>query len=106
MEAGESVAEACVREVWEEAGLRVRVTRLVGVYSDPDQLVVYPDGTKVHIVVLSFEAEVLGGELGLSNETTDFGYFSVAEMESMPMHGRHKQRVEDALLSQAEALIK
>ena len=106
MEAGESVAEACVREVWEETGLRVRVTRLVGVYSDPDQLVIYPDGTKVHIVVLSFEAEVLGGELGLSNETTDFGYFSVAEMESMPMHGKHKQRVEEALLAQAEALIK
>lgn len=39
MESGESAAEACEREVLEETGLTVRVTRLVGVYSNPDQLV-------------------------------------------------------------------
>jgi hypothetical protein len=41
----------------------------------------------------------------LSNETTAFGYYSLAEMESMPMHGHHQQRVEDALLG-VDALIK
>lgn len=106
MQPSESAAEACAREVLEETGLRVRVTRLVGVYSDPDQLVIYPDGEKVHFVILSFEAEVLSGDLGLSPETTEVGYFSIADMESMPMHGHHKQRVEDALLNQSEALIK
>ncbi len=105
MEAGESAAQACEREVWEETGLRVRVTRLVGVYSNPDQLVIYADGNKAFFVVLSFEAEIIEGELGLSNETTAFGYFSLEEMESMPMHGEHKQRVEDALLG-GSALIK
>jgi len=98
MEAGESAAEACVREVWEETGLEVQVKRLIGVYSNPDQLVVYPDGTKVFMVVLSFEAEIIAGELGLSHETTAFGYFSLPEMEKMPMHGEHKSRVQDALL--------
>jgi 8-oxo-dGTP pyrophosphatase MutT (NUDIX family) len=106
LEAGESVEEACLREVWEETGLRARVTRLIGVYSDPDQLVIYSDGNKAFFVVLSFEVEVIGGELGLSDETTEAGYFSLAEMDSMPMHGRHKHRVMDALLGQAEALIK
>ena len=106
MEAGESAAEACIREVREETGLRVRVKRLVGVYSNPDQLVIYPDGNKAHFVVLSFEAEIIDGELGLSNETTDAGFFSVQDMESMPMHGKHKERVEDALLSSVAALIK
>jgi 8-oxo-dGTP pyrophosphatase MutT (NUDIX family) len=105
MESGESAAEACKREVWEETGLHVRATRLIGVYSNPDQLVVYPDGNKAFFVVLSFEAEIIGGELGLSNETTAFGYYSLAEMESIPMHGQHKQRVEDALLG-GVALIK
>jgi ADP-ribose pyrophosphatase YjhB (NUDIX family) len=105
MESGESVAEACEREVWEETCLRVRVTRLIGVYSNPDQLVIYSDGNKSFFVVLSFEAEIISGELGLSDETTAFGYFSLKEMESMPMHGQHKQRVEDALLG-GDALIK
>lgn len=97
MEAGESAGEACEREVWEETGLKVRTTRLLGVYSNPDQLVIYNDGSKAFFVVLNFEVEVIEGELGLSNETTAFGYYSLEEMESMPMHGEHKSRVEDAL---------
>jgi 8-oxo-dGTP pyrophosphatase MutT (NUDIX family) len=106
MESGESAAEACEREVWEETGLRVRVKRLIGVYSNPDQLVIYPDGRQAFFVVLSFEAEIIGGELGLSNETTETGYFSLEEIEVMPIHGRHNQRVADALVFQPEAFIK
>jgi ADP-ribose pyrophosphatase YjhB (NUDIX family) len=106
VESGESVAEACEREVLEETGLTVRVKRLIGVYSNPDQLVIYPDGNKAFFVVLNFEAEITDGELTLSHETTDFGYFSVSEMENMLMHGHHKQRVEDALAMTGDALIK
>ena len=106
MESGESVAEACEREVWEETGLRVRVKRLIGVYSHPDQLVVYPDGNKAHIVALHFEAEIIGGEPGLSSETTDFGYFTPDEMEGLEFLGRHKERILDTLQMRPEALIK
>ena len=106
MESGESVSEACEREVFEETGLHVRVTRLVGVYSHPDQLVVYPDGNKAHIVALHFEAEISGGELGLSDETTDFGYFTVEEFEGLEFLGRHKERILDTLENRPEALIK
>ena len=106
MESGESVAEACAREVLEETGLNVRVKRLVGVYSHPDQLVVYPDGNKAHIVALHFEAEIIGGELGLSNETTDFGYFTLQELEGLEFLGRHRERILDTLEKQPEALIK
>jgi len=105
MESGESAAEACEREVWEETGLKVRVARLIGVYSNPDQLVIYPDGNKAFFVVMSFEVKIISGELGLSDETTAFGYFSLKEMESMPMHGEHKARVEDALLG-GDVIIK
>jgi 8-oxo-dGTP pyrophosphatase MutT (NUDIX family) len=106
MESGESAAEACEREVLEETGLSVRVTRLVGVYSHPDQVVVYPDGNQAHIVALHFEAEAVGGELGLSSETTDAGYFSLDELQALEMFGRHKERVMDTLEKHAEALIK
>ena len=106
MESGESTAEACEREVFEETGLRVRVKRLVGVYSHSDQLVVYPDGNKAHIVALHFEAEVFSGELGLSDETIDFGYFTLEEMQDMEVLGRHKERILDTLGNYPQALIK
>lgn len=106
MESGESAAEACEREVFEETGLRVRVKRLVGVYSHPDQLIVYRDGNKAHIVALHFEADVIGGDLGLSNETTDFGYFTLEEMQGLEFLGRHKERILDTLGNYPQALIK
>jgi len=106
MESGESAAEACEREVIEETGLNVRVKRLVGIYSHPDQLVVYTDGNKVQVIALHFEAEIIGGELGLSNETTDFGYFTMEEIEGLEMLGRHKERVLDTLANQIEAFIR
>ncbi len=105
MESGESAAEACEREVWEETGLKVRATRLLGVYSNPDQLVIYKDGNKAFFVVLNFEAQALEGEPGLSDETTAFGWFSLEEMETMPIHANHKIRVEDALLG-GDAVMK
>lgn len=106
VESGESVAEACIREIFEETGLNVRVKRLVGVYSHPDQLVVYKDGNKAFIVAIHFEAEIIGGELGLSNETTDFGYFTLDEIDAMQMLGRHKERVLDTVKNLSAAVIK
>ena len=106
MEAGESAEEACQREVFEETGLQVRVRRLVGVYSYPDQLVVYPDGNKAQIVALHFEAQITGGQLGLSNETTEAGYFTPEEIQDMELFGRHKERVSDTLEKHPQALIK
>jgi 8-oxo-dGTP pyrophosphatase MutT (NUDIX family) len=106
MESGESLEECCQREVLEETGLEVRTKRLIGIYSNRDQVVIYRDGNKVQIVVLSFEAEIIGGKLGLSDETTAFGYFSLDEIKSMPMHGRHKERVVDALKNEIIPVLK
>ena len=106
MDPGETVAETCEREVLEEAGLRVRVKRLVGIYSHSDQLVVYPDGNKVQVVALHFEVEVIGGVAGLSNEVSDFGYFTLAEMEGLQFLGRHKERILDAYEKYSEPVIK
>src|SRR5512146_1771861 len=76
MEPGESIEECCRREVFEETGLMINPTRLIGVYSNRDQLVVYKDGAKVQMIVLSFEAAISGGALGTSAETTDARYFA------------------------------
>ncbi len=103
---GESAAEACVREVFEETGLRARVIRLIGVYSNPDWLVEYPDGNRVQIIALSFEAAIEGGELATTSEVSQFGFFSLAEIKALDLMINHQQRILDAFAGQAEAFIR
>ncbi len=106
MEPGESLSEACAREVWEETGLQVRVGRLIGVYSNPHRLIEYGNGRRYSIVVLSFVAEPTGGTLGISDETTECGYFSRAEMTSMDIMETSHERIEDAFAIQEAAFIR
>ncbi len=103
---GESAAEACVCEVFEETGLRARVTRLIGVYTSPDWLVEYPDGNRVQIIALSFEAAIEGGELTTTQEVSEYGFFSLAEIETLDLMINHQQRILDAFAGQAEAFIR
>lgn len=106
MEAGESVMEACAREVREETGLQVHIVRLTGVYSNPHRLVEYADGNRYHVVALNFEAEAIAGDLTLSDETTEFGYFSPAEIAQMDIMDPHVERLVDAFAAHSEVVVK
>lgn len=97
MEPGESVEEACLRECEEETGLKARAKRLIGVYSSPHRIFEYADGRRTQFVILSFECEVIGGELALTNETTEYGYFSPEELSGMDVMEHHRERIADAL---------
>lgn len=66
---GESVIGCVHRELREETGLSVCVTRLLGVYSGPDERVVtYPDRV-VQLVDVVFVAIPTGGILRVSDES-------------------------------------
>ncbi|HMN30735.1 MAG TPA: NUDIX domain-containing protein [Caldilineaceae bacterium] len=106
MELGESAAEACIREVWEETGLQVTVRRLIGIYTTPHRIIEYANGSRFQYASFSFEAEVVGGELGLSNETTAFAYYSRAEMAQIDLMEHHIERIEDAFAAQEAAFVR
>ena len=106
MEPGESASEACVREVEEETGLQVAIKRLIGVYTTPHELIVYQDGNKIQLVALCFEAEIVGGELRLSCETTEYGYFSYQEIQELDMLLNHTQRIKDAYTGEMTTFIR
>jgi ADP-ribose pyrophosphatase YjhB (NUDIX family) len=105
VDSGESVSESIMREVYEETGLYIQVVRLTGVYSDPNQLVIYPDGIKAHLVVLNFLVEYVSGEIRLSNETTDIRYFPLNQAVQMDLFHNHAQHLRDALSSKDTAFI-
>ena len=106
MEVGESVTEACAREVREEIGLEVTVRKLISVYSSPHRLIAYPDGNRYQVVSLCFEAASRGGVPGLSDEVTEVGYFSPAEMEGMDLLEPSREKVTDALAGGEASLVR
>jgi len=65
VEVGETVEEAAVREAEEETGLAVEVSRLVGVYSEPDR---DPRG---HNVSVAFLASVRSGTMQAASDAAE-----------------------------------
>ena len=85
VEAGEAVEEAAVREAREETGLEVRLLRLVGLYSKPEE----------GALAVAFEGVVVGGRLlAATEETSDCRYFPLDRLGE-PIRDHLRQRVED-----------
>jgi 8-oxo-dGTP pyrophosphatase MutT (NUDIX family) len=106
MDPGESAEGACIREALEETGLQVRVKRLSGIYTSPNLIIEYADGNRWQPVAMTFEVEVIGGELSLSDETTDYGYFSVDSLDDLDLMEHHLERIQDAVKDLPYAIIK
>ncbi|WP_024822695.1 MULTISPECIES: HAD-IIA family hydrolase [Aminobacterium] len=107
VEPAERVDQAIVREILEETGLRVRVKRLIGVYSDPfSQIICYPNKCTSHFITICFECELIGGHIKRRGvETLDVNFFSPQELPSdlMPMH---PQWLKDALIKSRNSFIR
>lgn len=82
------------------------IKRLIGIYTTPHELIVYRDGNKIQLVALCFEVEVVGGELRLSCETTEYGYFSYQEIQELDILLNHARRIEDAYSGKTTTFIR
>ena len=56
VEPGESPADAALREMWEETGLAVELTGIVGAFGGSDFIVRYGNGDRTSYVMTVFEA--------------------------------------------------
>ena len=89
VEPNESVAQTAVREVYEETGIQIELTRLVGVYSRPD----WGNGGDHGLV---FTARPIGGTpRPLDGEALEVRYFPVHALPEQ-LFWWHRQRIEDA----------
>jgi ADP-ribose pyrophosphatase YjhB (NUDIX family) len=70
-------SDAAVREMWEETGLVVRLTRIVGVFGGPLCATEYGNGDRLAWVSTVFAADVMSGTLHPDGvETLEARYFS------------------------------
>ena len=106
VESGESVREACEREVEEETGYRVKVKRIIGVYSTPHRIIEYPDGNRFQMVAIHFEADIIDDGFQVGDETTDLGFFNLEEMESLTIMEHCWERIQDSFSKEPGPFIR
>jgi len=93
-------ADAAVREVWEETGLHVELTGILGVYGGKELLVDYVNGDQASYVGTIFRGHVIGGTLRAdAQEILDVRYVARAELAELP-HARWLDIALDAIYSQ------
>lgn len=80
IEPGESITDAAVREMLEETGFQVKITRLLGVYSGPEDRIVTFSDNVVQVVDILLEAEIISGILSRSFESLELEFFSPDKM--------------------------
>jgi len=93
VEYGETVEEACVREVEEETGLKVKIKGLVGVYSNPKR---DPRG---HVISIAFLCEPVGGIVSASSDASEAKWISLRDIieDKLNLAFDHSQIIHDAV---------
>ncbi|HEX8864776.1 MAG TPA: NUDIX domain-containing protein, partial [Lentzea sp.] len=96
VDAGETFVQAAIREAREETGFDVEITGLVGLYSDPEHVTAYDDGTVSQECSMVFRAHVVGGAAQLSDESAQVRFVKPEDIANLRMHPSTRLRVEHA----------
>jgi 8-oxo-dGTP diphosphatase len=107
VEYGESIQEAILREIYEEANVSAKIVRLIGIYSSPDfQTYHYPEQS-VQYVTSYFEVKLLEeiGQDFSKNESFEFRFFNKNKLpREMALINPHW--LEDALDTANEVFLR
>jgi ADP-ribose pyrophosphatase YjhB (NUDIX family) len=93
---GDVPSEAAEREVWEEAGLRVKARKIIGIYDanrfGPLEL--------FHAYKMVFLCDWISGETHSSMETSEAAFFSLEEIPAALSGERtHPRHIQDAFMA-------
>ncbi len=95
VEIGEPLHEAAIREVKEESGAHIEITRFCGIFQNTI------DG----IVNTLFLAHYIGGELCTSDESLEVGFFTYDEAMEMVTWKNFKERISLSLNEKEPFLV-
>lgn len=103
VDVGESAVEAAVRETAEEAGLRVRITGLVGLFTDPAHIVEATGGEIRQQFVVCFHGwAVWGRPHHDGREIADAAWFDPADVEALTLEPGACRWIHHALAGASE----
>ena len=91
VDVGLSVMESAVKEVAEEAGLRVRVELVIAVQDrEKHNLPIYA----YKVCKIFLECEAIGGEFSPNTETTGYSYFGLDELPKLAAEKNTREQIE------------
>jgi ADP-ribose pyrophosphatase YjhB (NUDIX family) len=99
---GESVAQAAVRETFEEPGIECAITGIVGIYSDPKRVIFYTSNGELSIVLT---ARLLGGQPTPSSESSEVRWVPESELPGYTMDRSMRTRINDFLARNESPVI-
>jgi ADP-ribose pyrophosphatase YjhB (NUDIX family) len=94
---GESFQDAAKREIFEETGLTVNITDLLGIYTNPSYTTSYANGDKVQALVTAFYCEVTDSTDKFdTDETIECKYFPLNDLPVIH-NQQHIDIIDDAI---------
>jgi len=103
---GESVAQAAVRETFEESGIECVITGIVGIYSDPKHVIFYTsNGEARQEFSIVLTARLLGGQPTPSSESSEVRWVPESELPGYTMDRSMRIRVNDFLARNESPVI-
>lgn len=95
---GESLTHTAIRETWEESGVNVRPTGLVGIFTDPKHVIHYTSNDEVRQEFsVIYRAEYVDGNPQLSDESIEVEWIPVNQIDQLPMDASQRKRLQWAL---------
>lgn len=105
MEIGETIGQTAVRETKEETGLDVEPEYIVGIYTNPNHVVALSNGEVRQQFSVCFACRLIGGEMKVSDESTEVNFFTFEEIEHLGMHPSIRLRIQHFLEHRDRAFI-
>lgn len=102
---GEYIAETAVRETLEETGIRVEVTGVVGIYSNPHHVMAYTDGEVRQQFSICFRAQPVAGEPTPSDESTEVRWIPRGQLDVLQIHSSMRLRIDHGYQHRPEPYI-
>ncbi len=99
MKLGESIAQCCIREIREEMKLEVTPKRVIGIYSSPECIFAWSDGSVYQSFVIAFLCKIYGNNISnvvLNNESDDYGWFGRNDIGALATLPYVKEIIEES----------
>lgn len=85
MKIGESISDCCRREIEEELSLKVKIRKVIGIYTSPDYVFDFGNGLIFQPFIVAFSCSATSNNFKINGESVEAKWFSAEEISKLDM---------------------